>query len=72
MPSVLAKRTPASKHSLWDRVTASNRPSSYMCDNSGDMPWYRRPPAWIGSGTNECPSVCILSSGVSPAVSPKS
>src|SRR5215469_3212883 len=43
-----------------------------MCDRSGDMPWYRSPPAWIGSGTKSCPSVCILNRGVVPAVSPKS
>ena len=43
-----------------------------MCERSGDIPWYRRPPAWIGSGMKSWPSVCIFISGVMPAVSPKS
>jgi len=38
IPSVRAKSTAAAKHSRCDLATASNRPSSYMCDSSGDMP----------------------------------
>src|SRR6185436_17644644 len=38
----------------------------------GASPWYRSPPAWIDGGTKSWPSVYIGSSGVMPAVSPKS
>ena len=38
----------------------------------GESPWYRSPPAWIDGGMNSWPSVYIGSSGVMPAVSPKS
>ena len=38
MPSARAKRRPAAKHSDWDLATASNMPSSYMCESIGDMP----------------------------------
>jgi hypothetical protein len=38
IPSALAKVTAAAKHSRCGLATASNRPSSYMCDSSGDMP----------------------------------
>ncbi len=39
MPSVRANSTAAAKHSRCGLATASNIPSSYMCDSSGDMPW---------------------------------
>jgi hypothetical protein len=38
----------------------------------GASPWYRNPPAWMEGGTKSWPSVYIGSSGVKPAVSPKS
>jgi hypothetical protein len=72
IPSDLANVTAAAKHSRCGLATASNSPSSYACESSGDMPWYRSPPACTGSGIKSCPSVCIFSSGVNPAVSPKS
>ena len=36
------------------------------------MPWYRRPPAWLGEGMKSAPSVYILASGVILPVSQKS
>jgi hypothetical protein len=39
IPSARAKVTAAAKHSRCGLFTASNKPSSYMCDSSGDMPW---------------------------------
>jgi hypothetical protein len=39
IPSDRAKATAAAKHSSCGLATASNMPSSYMCDSSGDMPW---------------------------------
>ena len=39
MPSARAKVIAAAKHSRCCLDSASNRPSSYMCESSGDMPW---------------------------------
>jgi amidase len=39
IPSAFAKVTAAAKHSRCALATASNRPSSYMWDSNGDMPW---------------------------------
>ena len=39
MPSLLANVRAAAKHSRCGLATASNSPSSYMCESSGAMPW---------------------------------
>ena len=72
MPSARANRTPASN--VASCCTA--RASITSCRKSSQMllamPWYRRPPAWIGAGMKPWPSVYIFTSGVSMLVSPKS
>ena len=73
MPSVLRELDRRLEH-LVLRVRA-RPPCARACtssDSDGASPWYRRPPACTGAGTNVCPSVYIGTSGVMPAVSPKS
>ena len=41
-------------------------------DTVGAIPWYLRPPAWMGAGTKLWPRVCMGMSGVICTVSPKS
>ena len=52
IPSARANRTASAKHSDWVYARASTSPVWTRCDTSGAMPWYRRPPEWMGGGTN--------------------
>jgi hypothetical protein len=72
VPCVRAQVTAASKVFDWGYATASIRPERTSAEMIGASPWYRNPPAWMEGGTKSWPSVYIGSSGVKPAVSPKS
>jgi hypothetical protein len=72
IPWVDANSVAASKMAFCVYAAASMWPSRTRSDSDGESPWYRRPPACTGAGTNPCPSVYIGTIGAIFAVSPLS
>ena len=72
MPSTRANCSAASKTAVCSTARASISPSWYSWLRTVDMPWKRRPPAWLGEGMKPLPSVYILARGQIMPVSQKS